>query len=105
MRWEEYLEELYEGNYETTENYMGIVEMYCFTLMKINIRKTKVMVVNKDSRVPIVNIQLDDKTIDQVRQYKYLGSTLTSDSRCSVEIRHRIAMTKRAFIQKKKKNS
>lgn len=30
MRWEEYLKELYEGNYETTENYMGIEEIYCF---------------------------------------------------------------------------
>lgn len=70
--------------------------------MKINIRKTKVMVVNIESRVPIVNIQLNNKTIDQVRLYIYLGSILTSDSRCSVEIRHRIAMAKRA---KKKKTA
>lgn len=70
-------------------------------LMKINIRKTKIMVVSKESRVPTVKIRLDNKEIDQVHQYTYLGSILTSDSRCSVEIRHRIAMAKRAFIQKK----
>jgi len=58
-------------------------------LMKINIKKTKVM----------VNIQLDNQTIDQVN--KYSGSTLTSDSKCSVEIRHRIAMVKREPSHKK----
>lgn len=57
------------------------------------------MVANKEIRVPIVNIQLDNKTINQEQQYKYLGNTLTSDTRCSVEISHRIAMEKRAFTQ------
>lgn len=69
--------------------------------MKINVKKRKVIVVSKESRVPIVKIQLDNKAIDQVHQYKYLGSILMSGSRCSVEIRHRTAMAKRAFIQKK----
>jgi len=32
--------------------------------------------------------------------WSYLGSTLTSDSKCSVEIRYRIAMTKKALTQK-----
>jgi len=63
-------------------------------LMKINIRKTKVMVVSKESRVPIVKIKLDNKIIDQKQQHTYLGSILKSDSRCSVEIRHRIARMK-----------
>jgi hypothetical protein len=36
-------------------------------LMKINKRKTKVMVVSKESRVPIIKIQLDNKIIDQVQ--------------------------------------
>jgi len=70
-------------------------------LMKINIRKTKFMMVSKESRAPTVKIQLDNNEIDQVHQYTYLGSILTNDSRCSVEIRHRIAMAKRAFMQKK----
>lgn len=29
MRWKEYLEDLYERNDKTTENYIGIKEMYC----------------------------------------------------------------------------
>lgn len=70
-------------------------------LMKINIKKKKIMVVSKENMVPIVNIQLDNKTLDQVHQYKYLGSTLTSNSRCTIEIRHRITIIKRAFTQKK----
>lgn len=53
------------------------------------------MVVSKTTRVPIVIIQLDNQTtINQINQYKYLGSTLTSDSRYLVEIRHQIAMAK-----------
>lgn len=69
-------------------------------LTKININKTKVMVLGKDSRVPIVDIHLDNQTIIQVVQrYKYLGSTLTSDSRSSVEKIYRITMVKRAFTR------
>lgn len=51
--------------------------------------------------VPNVIIQLDNKTIDQVQQYTYLGSILTTDSRCSVEMKYRIAMAKKAFIHKR----
>lgn len=74
-------------------------------LMKMNIRKTKIMVVSEESGAPTVKIQLDNKEIDQVHQYTYLGSILTSDSRCSVKIRHQIAMAKRAFLHKKKKKT
>lgn len=56
--------------------------------MKINIKKIKIMTVRKESKALIVNIQLDNKVIEQIYQYKYLKRTLTSDSRYSIEIRH-----------------
>jgi len=34
--------------------------------------------------------------MEQVQQFKYLGSTITSNGRCSIQIRQRIAMAKRA---------
>jgi len=39
--------------------------------------------------------------MEQVQQFKYLGSTITSNGRCSIQIRQRIAMAKRAFMQKR----
>lgn len=56
--------------------------------MKINIKKIKIMTVRKESKTLIVNIQLDNKIIEQIYQYKYLKKTLTSDSRYSIELRH-----------------
>lgn len=66
--------------------------------MKINIKKTKVMIVSKESKVAIVDIKLNIQTINQAQQYKYLRSTQINDGRYSVAIRHRIAMANRAFI-------
>jgi len=37
-----------------------------------------------------VILKTDNSLIEQVKQFKYLGSTLTSDGKCSVGIRQRI---------------
>ena len=40
---------------------------------------------------------IDQKQLDNVESFKYLGSILTNDGRCTCEITCRIAMAKAAF--------
>jgi hypothetical protein len=52
--------------------------------MEINVEKTKVM---RISRQPSpVTIVIDQKELENVECFKYLGSTLKSDGRCTCEI-------------------
>ncbi|PNF31814.1 hypothetical protein B7P43_G09328 [Cryptotermes secundus] len=65
----------------------------------MNVEKTKVM---KISRQPTpVTIKIDQKQLENVKCFKYLGSLLTDDGRCTSEIKSRIAMAKAAFSKKK----
>jgi hypothetical protein len=54
------------------------------------------------SRQPLpVKIMIDQKQLDNVESFKYLGRMLTNDGRCACEIKSRIAMAKAAFNKKK----
>ncbi|PNF39172.1 hypothetical protein B7P43_G01317 [Cryptotermes secundus] len=67
--------------------------------MEMNVEKTKVM---KISRQPTpVTIKIDQKQLENVKCFKYLGSLLTDDGRCTCESKSRIAMAKAAFSKKK----
>jgi hypothetical protein len=67
--------------------------------MEMNVGKTKVM---RISRQPTpVTIKMDQKQLENVKCFKYLGSLLTDDGRCTCEIKSRIAMAKAAFNKKK----
>jgi hypothetical protein len=44
---------------------------------------------------------IDQKQFENVEHLNYLGSMITSDARCTREIKSRIAMTKAAFNKKK----
>jgi len=62
-------------------------------------KKTKVM---RISRQPFpVKIMRDQKRLGGVESFKYLGSILTNDGRCTCEIKCRIAMAKAAFNKKR----
>ena len=64
----------------------------------MNVEKTKVM---RISRQPFpVKIMIDQKQLENVESFKYLGSILTNDGRCTSEIKCRIAMAKAAFNKK-----
>ena len=68
--------------------------------MEKNVEKTKVM---RISRQPSsVTITIDQKQLENVKCFKYLGSMLTDDGRCTCEIKSRFAMAKAAFNKKKK---
>ena len=45
---------------------------------------------------------IDQKQLENVECFKYLGSLLTNDGRCTREIKSRIAMAEAAFNNKKK---
>ena len=63
--------------------------------MEMNVEKTKVM---RISWQPLpVKIITDQKQLENVELFKYLGSTLTNDGRCTCEIKCSIAMAKAAF--------
>jgi len=63
--------------------------------MEMNVVKTRIM---RISRKPFpVKIMIDQKQLDNVESFKYLGSILTNDGRCTCEITCRIAMAKAAF--------
>jgi hypothetical protein len=67
--------------------------------MEINVNKIKVM---RISRQPFpVKLMIDQKQLENVESFKYLGSILRNDGRCTYEIAARIAMEKAAFNKKK----
>ena len=68
--------------------------------MEMNVKKkNKIM---RISRRPFpVKIMIDQKLLENVKSFKYLGSMLTNDGRCTCEIKCRIAMAKAAFIKKR----
>ncbi|PNF41593.1 hypothetical protein B7P43_G11848, partial [Cryptotermes secundus] len=67
--------------------------------MEMNVEKSKVMKILKQPTPVTINI--DQKQLENVKFFKYLGSLLTDDGRCTSEIKSRIAMAKAAFSKKK----
>jgi len=54
------------------------------------------------SRQPFpVKIIIDKKQLENVESFKYFGSILTNDGRCSCEMKCRIAMAKAAFNKRR----
>ena len=58
------------------------------------------LVVSKRGKIKY-RVALDNKTLEQVSLYKYLGSWITDDARCTEEIKTRIALAKEAFWKNK----
>jgi len=61
--------------------------------------KNKIM---RISRQPFpVKIMIDQKQLENVESFKYLGTILTNDGRCTCETKCRIAMAKAAFKRRR----
>ena len=65
--------------------------------MKINIKKTKAMVVSKKPNSPKINIAIDGEQIEQVTSYMYLGSLITEEGRSEKEIKRRRMIARSTF--------
>ena len=50
--------------------------------LKLNIQKTKIM-----ASSPITSWQIDEETVETVREFIFLGSKITADGDCSHEIK------------------
>jgi hypothetical protein len=60
--------------------------------MQMNVEKTKVI---RNARQPFpVKLMIYKNQLESVKFFKYLGSMLTDDGRCTCEIKSRIAMEK-----------
>ena len=65
--------------------------------MKMNVKKTKTMVVSRKADPPHVKINIEGQTIEQVSRFMYLGQLITEDGRCDEEIKRRIGQARSAF--------
>ena len=54
--------------------------------MKMNTKKTKTMVISRNTSAPQVSIKVDGETLEQVQSFKYLGQTITTDGKTDTEI-------------------
>src|SRR6478609_5253098 len=68
--------------------------------MKINIKKTKAMVVSRNGGQR-VNITVEGQSVEQISKFRYLGSLISEDGRCLDDVKTRIGMAKDAFNNEK----
>ena len=64
--------------------------------LNMNVHKTKTMVISRTENVQ-TDITADAEILEQLKQMKYLGQTITPDGRSDKEIQIRIAMAKTRF--------
>jgi len=65
----------------------------------MNVEKTKIRRISL--QLPTVQIIVDQKEVENVDYFSYLGSLITNDARCTCEIKCRIAVAKAALNKKK----
>ena len=65
----------------------------------MNVEKTKVMRISRQPSA--VTNMIDQKQLENVECFKYLGSIITNDGRCTCDFKSGIAMAKAAFNKKK----
>ena len=69
--------------------------------LSLNIKKTERMVISKKKDLPTCDIKLNNKTLEQVHNFKYLGTWISADGKCKTEVTARIMQEKKAFGQMK----
>ena len=70
----------------------------CGLLM--NIKKTKAMLLKKDTKEKKVSIHMDHKEVEQVQSFTYLGQLITDDGKSEGEIRSRIGVLQKMHSQR-----
>ena len=59
------------------------------------------MVFSKENETPRANLTIDNTRIEQVQNFKYLGTIITEDGRTETEIKKRAGMAKEKFSEMK----
>ena len=60
--------------------------------LKLNIQKTKIM-----ASGPITSREIDGETVETVSEFIFLGSKITADSDCSLEIKRRLLLGRKTM--------
>ena len=60
--------------------------------LKLNIQKTKIM-----ASGPIISWQIDEETVETVRDFIFLASRITADGDCSHEIKRRLFLGRKVM--------
>ena len=68
--------------------------------MKINVKKTKTMVVSRHSEMK-VNISIDGQRLEQVNSFRCIGALISEDGRFIQDVKGRIGMGKEAFNRRR----
>uniref|UniRef100_A0A8D8YBX5 Craniofacial development protein 2 n=1 Tax=Cacopsylla melanoneura TaxID=428564 RepID=A0A8D8YBX5_9HEMI len=66
--------------------------------MKMNMNKTEILVSTREAEP--VNIRVNGCELKQSKSFQYLGSKITENAKNIVDIKHRIAQAKAAFMKK-----
>ena len=68
--------------------------------MSINVNKTECLVglVTKLETLPRLTLSLKVNLVKQTEHFRYLGSLISNNGRCTNEIKGKIVLTKQAFI-------
>ena len=67
---------------------------------KININKTKVIVIGRKPKK--MGRRIKDESVEQVDSLKYLGCNISSNMNCCQKVKKRIAMAKETFSRKRR---
>lgn len=70
--------------------------------LKINVDKTKYMIINETELGGNHNLTCYGKTVEKVKEFTYLGSILTADGKSSVDVSERVSKACKAFGALKK---
>ena len=66
--------------------------------LKLSIQKTKIM-----ASGPITSWQIDEETMEPVRDFIFLGSKITTDGDCSHEIKRRLFLGRKVMTEKQRR--
>ena len=64
--------------------------------LSVNVDKSKVMKISGSADESEMNVILDDKRMEEVQKYRYLGTDVANDGRMHEEISHRITEARKA---------
>lgn len=87
---------IFGKNQETLQNNLNILNQELINVgMHINENKTKTMIISRKRKEH--NLTLNNKTVEQVNIFKYLGAYFTEDGKIQEEIRNRIKNATRIY--------
>jgi hypothetical protein len=81
-----------------TTGHDRLTEIGRYYVMEMNLENSNVMQISRKSSQ--AQIMIDEKQLENVEYFSYLGSMITNDARCRCEIKSRISMVKAAFNRK-----